>query len=806
MAIVNRSTNRSNKFRRQSKKNLIPVRVLDIILDENHPKFSEYGEYDSIGTIIYSEVDKNITKEYLENPNIARPLHSYLKYYPLINEIVLILTTADKTIYSTGFNTTYYLPTVNIWNHPHHNALPNINDLRINEADQQADYEEIESGIIRRPKDGGTDIELGQYFNEQDRIKPLLPFEGDTIIEGRFGNSIRFGSTTKQSINNWSFSDPEYIGSPITIIRNGQTRNVNNESWRHTTEDLNTDASSIYLTSDQSIANFKTAGIATLDELTISWPSFGQPEPDTITEIEIEETNIEDLSEDEVQEIVQGDEEITELTEETGDITIIEQLPETEEEENSSEIAKYVNSVFGKFIKLPLLAGTDRLFAVNSTSELLQQADGEFRKVYYPLKINSSSPTSEITAQKLIEIMSYYKIKPAPGKLAFYAGFSKSAVNANLADEYFRAHYLPVANSIHVPSYKGYMNLYKDAVANEFVTEEELDYRIRVQILDDIWAEVAHAADIDLNGVGGYLKDDIGGTVGDWFKKLFTGEVRRKDKDQPEAVFIPENYANLNPEDKTFSVRISDEPAAPGDGSITIADGDVNVKLDFVNVPGRSGDTFTFFVKSNPFGRNIGPNRIFKSNSYLNIENVKTIKRFAEEILVNELGQDPIILKYVDLSLIGDGEYDNLAHYEGRTHNLVEPQLESIWLTDYSADDDLAQGDDVEAVSESKSEAEAKYEELALAKGISTPPKKYYNQATGEYIIKDKEISLPEGDTIEGEGKSIDQATAQRKARRDAEQKANQLGARVGALVKATPSKLGDQFIYRATYILIKPE
>ena len=103
-------------------------------------------------------------------------------------------------------------------------------------------------------------------------------------------------------------------------------------------------------------------------------------------------------------------------------------------------------------------------------------------------------------------------------------------------------------------------------------------------------------------------------------------------------------------------------------------------------------------------------------------------------------------------------------------------------------------------------EPEIKYEELALAKGISTPPKKYYNQATGEYIIKDKEIPLPEGDTIDGEGKSIDQATAQKKARRDAEQKASQLGAKVGVLVKATPSKLGDQFIYRATYILIKPE
>ena len=803
MAIVNRSTNSKNKFKRKSKKDLIPVRVLDIILDENHPNFKEYGGYDSIGTIIYSKIEKNITKEYIENPNIARPLFSYLKYYPLINEIVLILTTTDKSIYNSGFDTTYYMPTINVWNHPHHNALPNLNDLRINDGDQQADYEEVESGIVRRPKDGGTDIELGKYFNEQNKLKPLLPFEGDTIIEGRFGNSIRFGSTTKERLNNWSFSDPEYIGSPITIIRNGQTRNVNSESWKHIIEDINTDASSIYMTSDQSISNFKTSGITTANELTISWPSFGQPQPDVIINTEITEVNIEDITEEEIQEIIQGEDEITNLNEQVEDITIIEQIPETEEEENSSEITKYVNSVFGKFTKLPLSAGTDRIFAVKSTEDLLQQADGEFRKVYYPIKTNIS-PSSEITSKKLIEIMSYYKIKPSPGKPAFYTGFSKTAINANLADEYFRAHYLPVANSIHIPSYQGYMNLYKDALANEYLTEEELDYRIRVQILDDIWAEVAHAADIDLNGVGGYLKDDIGGAVGDWFKKLFTGEVRRKNKNQPDATFIPESYDNLNPEEKTFSVRISDTPATPSNESITVEEGDINVILDFINIPEGNGNKTQTVMTPNT-GKDMGITKIFKSDSFLNETNIKYIKEYAEKFLKEYFNLE-IILRYIDLSLIGDGSYDNVAHYEGRTHNLVEPQLEALWLTDYSADNDLAQENDLEVISESKPEAEAKYEELASIKGISTPPKKYYNQATGEYIIKDKEIPLPEKDTIDGEGRSIDQATAQKKARRDAEQKANQLGARVGGLVKATPSKLGDQYIYRATYILIKPE
>ena len=804
MAIVNRSSNTNNRFKRISKNNLVPVRVLDIILDENHPKFTEYGEYDSIGTIIYSEIDKNITKEYIENPNVARPLFSYLKYYPLINEVVLILNTTDKTIYNTGINTTYYLPNINIWNHPHHNALPNINDLKVDESEEESNYEETESGIIRRPKDGGTNIELGKYFNEQDKLKPLLPFEGDTIIEGRFGNSIRFGSTTNRDINNWSTSDPEFIGSPITIIRNGQTRNVDSESWKHIVEDINTDNSSIYLTSNQSISNFITAGIPTLDDFTISWPSFGKPEPETTREVEVEESNIEDLSEEEIQEIVQGEEEISDLTEEVGDIIIIEQLPESEEEENNSEISKYINSVFGPYNKLELLSGDGKLYETKNTDELIQQEDGDFRKVYYPSK-TTNSPTTEITAKKFIEVMSYYKIKPSPGISAFSTGASKTPINANLANGFFRAHFLPSANSIHIPSYEGYMNLYKDAIVNEFVTEEELDLGIRTQILDNVWAQTAHAADIDINGVGGYLKEDVGGERGDWFQNLFTGDVRRKDKNDPEPVFIPESYANLNPNEKSFIIKILDQPVTPNDGSVTTSDGNINVRLEFKNIPEDNQDNYYMVKMSRVMGEDVGPNRVFKSNSYLNSENIKIIKTFAEQSL--EKNYNIIItLKYTDLSLIENGAYDNTAHYEGRTSQVVEPQLESLWLEDYNADNELSQNDNIEVKSESLQEAEQKYAELALLIGKDNTPIKYYNQAIGEYLFTDKEISFPEEDIIEGEGKSINEITALKKAKNDAEQKASQSGFRIGALVKAIPSRLGDEYIYRATYILIKPE
>ena len=69
-------------------------------------------------------------------------------------------------------------------------------------------------------------------------------------MEGRWGNSIRFGSTVKERPNNWSTIESN--GDPITILRNGQGDN-RPEGWLPTVEDINKDDSSIYLTSTQKI-------------------------------------------------------------------------------------------------------------------------------------------------------------------------------------------------------------------------------------------------------------------------------------------------------------------------------------------------------------------------------------------------------------------------------------------------------------------------------------------------------------------------------------------------------------------------
>ncbi len=247
------SNSSSNPLKLTRKEEIISVRVVDIILDSDHPKFIEYGGWNSIGTIFFSSVTHpglKLTKTSLSN---AKPLFSNTKLYPLINEIVSVIALASTT--SIGRESTevslYYFPPINIWNSQHHNALP---DSTVSQEDIDEDYElSNEVGFVRRVKDEGTEINLGKTFQEKSNIYPLKPFEGDYILEGRWGNSIRFGSTVPNSNNTWSsVGEP---GDPILILRNSEA-SIAQPGWVPTVESLNIDNSSIYLTSTQQLSKF----------------------------------------------------------------------------------------------------------------------------------------------------------------------------------------------------------------------------------------------------------------------------------------------------------------------------------------------------------------------------------------------------------------------------------------------------------------------------------------------------------------------------------------------------------------------
>jgi hypothetical protein len=249
-SALNRNLNTKNNFSVlnsiSSANTIKSVRVLSIILDENHPRFKELGEWNGLGIIEYEDVYNPLPSNI---PSTAKPLNSNTKKFPLVNEIVFLLSQPDTSIFefSSG-NTEYYIDVVSLWNNNHHNAYPSTPNLL--PESQQKDYIQTQTGNVRRVTDQSTEIFLGKTFIERSNIHPLLPFEGDVIYEGRWGNSIRIGSTVADTPNNWS--SVGLNGDPILIIRNGQGIQTE-EGWVPTVEDINNDDSSIYCTSTQKI-------------------------------------------------------------------------------------------------------------------------------------------------------------------------------------------------------------------------------------------------------------------------------------------------------------------------------------------------------------------------------------------------------------------------------------------------------------------------------------------------------------------------------------------------------------------------
>jgi hypothetical protein len=238
---------------------MISARVTDIVLDEtNKEKFEKYGGWNGIGTINWEPINTPASKNQVQPT--ARPFFPQFKNYPLVNELVTLIKMPDSDIGTQDTSEIYYyLNTISIWNHPHHNAYPNIFD-QVKDEEQQADYKAVEGGAVRRVEDESTEINLqgdnpsGGTFVEKPNIHPILPFVGDNIFEGRFGNSIRLGSTTKSKglyKNNWSENGND--NNPITILRNGQPLDAGDEGWLPIVENINKDLSSIYLTSNQLI-------------------------------------------------------------------------------------------------------------------------------------------------------------------------------------------------------------------------------------------------------------------------------------------------------------------------------------------------------------------------------------------------------------------------------------------------------------------------------------------------------------------------------------------------------------------------
>jgi hypothetical protein len=111
-------------------------------------------------------------------------------------------------------------------------------------------YSKVQSTGITRSESSLDDTDtskLGSYFEPQLNIHKLKLYEGDYLIESRFGQSIRFSG----------YNNSENSFSPTITIRNGESgESLDQNIGLSTEEDVNNDGNIIFLGSGQRLLNY----------------------------------------------------------------------------------------------------------------------------------------------------------------------------------------------------------------------------------------------------------------------------------------------------------------------------------------------------------------------------------------------------------------------------------------------------------------------------------------------------------------------------------------------------------------------
>jgi hypothetical protein len=246
-------------------------RVTNIVfgeyLDDGKTKNTSWKRDSDLGKIDFEILYTGLTTRRSNKiSKSAWPIFSFVKQYPLINEIVYIVSGPTDDLNDNYKNQKlFYYPPFSLWNAVNHNAFPNMDQYSefLQFYSQQPGYQGSTATEIAK-------LPLGSYFEESDKVKTMQPFEGDSILEGRFGQSIRFGSSNfyRGDNDNWSFgvgagTGLKETGKPITILINGQGKSSikRSDKFSTTIEDISRDDSSIYLTSGQILRTLDVSDI-----------------------------------------------------------------------------------------------------------------------------------------------------------------------------------------------------------------------------------------------------------------------------------------------------------------------------------------------------------------------------------------------------------------------------------------------------------------------------------------------------------------------------------------------------------------
>jgi hypothetical protein len=229
LAIVNNVYPTNSKFFTKDKEDVVSI----------HNDNKDFSDLDTrmYGAITYEFEDTFETDDY------AFPFDKNNFTFPIKGETVVIFKM---------FNQTFWLPYTNT---PYSNyRRDEVTYTATRPVDTQGDSKSGQS-LSNTSKTGGTTNsgktkknDIGYEINE--KIKFLNPKQGDTIISGRVGNTIRFSEL--------HLTEDGKTSSPGIFIRNKQSSDLDSKKIGELVdEDINKDGTSIYITSNKIKVPFK---------------------------------------------------------------------------------------------------------------------------------------------------------------------------------------------------------------------------------------------------------------------------------------------------------------------------------------------------------------------------------------------------------------------------------------------------------------------------------------------------------------------------------------------------------------------
>ena len=220
--------------------------VIDIIYNDEHEDFpKDDKDYSYIGACKV----RLLHSQYNAPDKLCawvRPMESHIKQYPLRGEYVVVAEyLGDK----------YYTQNINLLGSANNNSLPFLSvSTETVKKGKKKDYEQI--SVTKKPKTAakiGKKFKLGEEFKNDDDVRLLQHYEGDISFNGRFGQSIRFGSNKEATILNDDIKVKE--DSPNILMRAGNMDrdDIKDPKNKPIDEHIDDDATSLWMVTDQEV-------------------------------------------------------------------------------------------------------------------------------------------------------------------------------------------------------------------------------------------------------------------------------------------------------------------------------------------------------------------------------------------------------------------------------------------------------------------------------------------------------------------------------------------------------------------------